>query len=120
MTVFCTPSLLQAVTEGLVIGFAFNAYLAHTVRSVLAGLEPTTQRITRREAIATQITVFSGRTMIAFGLLSLALFALSVTDALVTSAGWGVMSITGALLFGSATLYWAAMYIAKRRRAVAC
>ena len=81
---------------------------------------PTTRRITQREALATQIMVFSGRKIMLFGLLSLALFALSVTDALVTSAGWGVMSITGALLFGAATLYWAAIYIAKRKRSVAC
>ncbi len=112
--------LAGAVVIGLVIGFAFNAYLARTIRPILAGLEPTTQRITRREALATQVTVFSGRKIMFFGLLSLALFALSVMDALVTSAGWGVMSITGALLFGSATLYWAAMYIAKRKRSVAC
>ena len=30
------------------------------------------------------------------------------------------MSIVGAVLFGATTLYWAAMYIAKRRRTVAC
>ena len=30
------------------------------------------------------------------------------------------MSIVGTVLFGATTLYWAAMYIAKRRRAVAC
>ena len=70
--------LLGAIVIGFAIGFVFNAYLAHTVRSVLAGLEPTEQRITRREAIATQITVFSSRKIMAFGLLSLALFALSV------------------------------------------
>jgi hypothetical protein len=112
--------LLGAIVIGFAIGFVFNAYLAHTVRSVLAGLEPTEQRITRREAIATQITVFSSRKIMAFGLLSLALFALSVATPLVTSSGWNVMSIVGAVLFGATTLYWAAMYIAKRRRTVAC
>ena len=112
--------LLGAIVIGFAIGFVFNAYLAHTVRSVLAGLEPTEQRITRRVAIATQITVFSSRKIMAFGLLSLALFALSVATPLVTSSGWNVMSIVGAVLFGATTLYWAAMYIAKRRRTVAC
>jgi hypothetical protein len=112
--------LLGAVMVGFAIGFAFNAYLAHAVRPILAGLEPTTQRITRRDALATQITVFSGQKILAFGLLSLALFALSVATPLVTSTGWNAMSIVGTVLFGATTLYWAAMYIAKRKRSVAC
>ena len=61
--------LLGAIVIGFAIGFVFNAYLAYAVRPILAGLEPTTQRITRREALATQVTVFSGQKIIAFGLL---------------------------------------------------
>jgi hypothetical protein len=104
---------------GLTIGVLWNAYLVRTVRPVIAGLTPTAQRITRGEAIETQIAVFSGKHLVLFGLLSTALFALVTLPPLLGSEGWDFWSVCGAVLFGTGAAYWFALYAAKRRRAAA-
>ncbi len=104
---------------GLVVGMISNGYLCRAIRPVVASLRPTTQRITRGEAIERQIAVFSGRYILFFGLLSSALFALTALPPLLTSAGWDAWSVCGALLFGPGAVYWFALYVAKRKRAAA-
>jgi hypothetical protein len=104
------------ILVGLVVGFVANLWLYRTVRPVIAGLRPTAQRITQADVLKAQVAVFSHGYMLFFGLLSLALFALIALQPLLTSAGWDVRSLCGALLFGSATIYWFALYIAKRRQ----
>jgi hypothetical protein len=104
------------VLIGLAIGLALNAYLYRSIRPLLAGFAPTTERITQGEAFQTQITVFSRGYIAFFGLLSLAMFALSAARPLFGFAGWDFWSIVGALLFGAGTIYWAALYLAKIRR----
>jgi hypothetical protein len=111
--------LVTAILVGLLVGFIANAYLCRSIRSVLAGLSPTTLRITQDKVLNTQIAVFSRGYMLFFGLLSLALFGLIALQPLLTSAGWDVRSLCGALLFGAGTIYWFALYIAKRRQPVA-
>jgi hypothetical protein len=101
---------------GLAIGLALNAYLYRSIRPMLAGLAPTAERITQTEAFQTQITVFSRRYIAFFGLLSLAMFALTAARPLFGFAGWDFWSVTGALLFGTGTIYWAALYVLKLRR----
>lgn len=110
---------MTAILVGLLVGFIANAYLCRSIRSVLAGLSPTTLRITQDKVLNTQIAVFSRGYMLFFGLLSLALFGLIALQPLLTSAGWDVRSLCGALLFGAGTIYWFALYIAKRRQPVA-
>lgn len=104
------------ILVGLVVGFVANLWLYRTIRPVIAGLRPTTQRITQADVLKAQVAVFSRGYMLFFGLLSLALFALIALQPLLTSAGWDVRSLCGALLFGSGTIYWFALYIAKRRQ----
>ena len=105
-----------AMLAGLAIGVLSNSYLYRAVRPLVAGLEPTTQRITQGEALKIQITAFSRGQLMLFGLLSLALFVLSAVPA-VFAVGWDVWSVAGAFLFGTGTVYWSALYIAKRRQA---
>ena len=112
-------SLATAALLGLIVGFAANAWLCRTIRPIIANLTPTTQRITQSEVLNTQIAVFSRGYMLFFGSLSLLLFALIALQPLLTSAGWDTRSLFGALLFGAGTIYWFALYIAKRRQSVA-
>ena len=112
-------SLATAALLGLIVGFVANAWLYRTIRPVIAGLPPTTQRITQSEVLNTQIAVFSRGYLLFFGSLSLLLFALIALQPLLTSAGWDTRSLFGALLFGAGTIYWFALYIAKRRQSVA-
>jgi hypothetical protein len=112
-------SLATAALLGLIVGFAANAWLCRTIRPIIANLTPTTQRITQSEVLNTQIAVFSRGYLLFFGSLSLLLFALIALQPLLTSAGWDARSLIGALLFGAGTIYWFALYIAKRRQSVA-
>ena len=112
-------SLATAALLGLIVGFVANAWLCRTIRPIIADLTPTTQRITQSEVLDTQIAVFSRGYMLFFGSLSLLLFALIALQPLLTSAGWDARSLCGALLFGAGTIYWFALYIAKRRQSVA-
>jgi hypothetical protein len=116
---YAVAALATAVLVGLVVGFVANAWLYRTIRPIIAGLPPTTQRITQSEVLNTQIAVFSRGYMLFFGSLSLALFALIALQPLLTSAGWDARSLCGALLFGAGTIYWFVLYIAKRRQPVA-
>lgn len=112
-------SLATAALLGLIVGFVANAWLCRTIRPIIADLTPTTQRITQSEVLNTQIAVFSRGYLLFFGSLSLLLFALIALQPLLTSAGWDARSLFGALLFGAGTIYWFALYIAKRRQSVA-
>jgi hypothetical protein len=112
-------SLATAALLGLIVGFAANAWLCRTIRPIIANLTPTTQRITQSEVLNTQIAVFSRGYLLFFGSLSLLLFALIALQPLLTSAGWDARSLCGAMLFGAGTIYWFALYIAKRRQSVA-
>jgi hypothetical protein len=112
-------SLATAALLGLIVGFAANAWLCRTIRPIIANLTPTTQRISQSEVLNTQIAVFSRGYLLFFGSLSLLLFALIALQPLLTSAGWDARSLFGALLFGAGTIYWFALYIAKRRQSVA-
>ena len=112
-------SLATAALLGLIVGFVANAWLCRTIRPIIADLTPTTQRITQSEVLNTQIAVFSRGYLLFFGSLSLLLFALIALQPLLTSAGWDARSLCGALLFGGGTVYWFALYIAKRRQSVA-
>jgi hypothetical protein len=104
------------VVIGGIIGFIWNACLFRAVRPIIAGLRPTTQRITPAEAIGTQVTVFSARSLLFFALLSAAMFALSALRPLFGAVEWSVWSVCGAFLFGMGAIYWLALYIAKRKR----
>ena len=111
-------SLATAALLGLIVGFVANAWLCRTIRPIIADLTPTTQRITQSEVLNTQIAVFSRGYLLFFGSLSLLLFALIALQPLLTSAGWDARSLCGAMLFGAGTIYWFALYIAKRRQSV--
>ena len=112
-------SLATAALLGLIVGFVANAWLCRTIRPIIADLPPTTQRIAQSEVLNTQIAVFSRGYLLFFGSLSLLLFALIALQPLLTSAGWDARSLCGAMLFGAGSIYWFALYIAKRRQSVA-
>jgi hypothetical protein len=107
-------TLAVAVLAGLLIGIAANTYFYRATRPIIAGMEPTTERITPREAFRIQTAVLSRGRIICFGLLSLALFALCAAQPLITSARWDWWSLSGALFFGSTTIYWLVLLASKR------
>jgi predicted neutral ceramidase superfamily lipid hydrolase len=108
--------LAASAVLGLAVGVGVTWYALRPIQRLLAGLAPTDQRITQRDALATQIRVFSRGYLMFYGLLSLALFLLAVSQPLLSSTGSDLISILGAVLFGASTLYWVVLYIAKRRR----
>jgi hypothetical protein len=83
------------------------------MRPMIVGTEPTIQRITKREAILNQARILSCARMTFFGLLSVALLALMVTNAAV--GGWNTLDVVGVLLFGMMTIYWFALIVIKHR-----
>jgi hypothetical protein len=107
--------LAADVLIGLAIGLALNVYFCRSIRPIVAGLPTTAERITRGDAFRTQVTVLSRGYIIFFALLSLVLLALCAAQPLFGPAGWDTLSIVGTLLFGTGTLYWAVLFVAKLR-----
>jgi hypothetical protein len=107
-----------SVLVGAAVGLACNAYLARKIRPFIAGLAPTNERITQGDVFKTQIAVFSRGYLVFFAVLSLALLVLVASRPLLTAAGWDMTSLIGIVLFGFGTIYWSALYVAKRNRSV--
>jgi hypothetical protein len=103
------------VLFGAVAGFMVSAYTVLRMRPMIAGLAPTTQRITQCEAVLGQARIFSRSRIAFFGLLSVALLALELANPLVFAAGWNAITIVGVVLFGATTIYWSILFIAKCR-----
>jgi len=104
---------------GLVVGGAINALLARKVRPIIAGLAPSSERITQREMFGTQVATFPRGYVLGFAALSLGLLAMSALRPILDPAGRDLISVAGIVLFGFATVYWSALYVAKRRRGAA-
>jgi hypothetical protein len=107
-------TLAVAALAGLVIGIAANTYFYTATRPIIAGMEPTAERITQREAFRIQTAALSRGRIICFGLLSLALFALCAAQPLIMSARWDWWSLAGTLFFGITTIYWLVLFASKR------
>ncbi len=107
---------VAGAAAGLVVGLVVVRHSLRRMRPVLAGLEPTAQRISQRDALCRQIAVFSRGHVVFYGLLSLALFLAMIAGPLFSPDGWDATSLLGTLLFGAASLYWLALYVAKWRR----
>lgn len=111
-------TLAASLLIGLAIGFALNMSLARKVGPIVAGLTPTSRRITRVDAFRIQATVMSRRWALSFAFLDLVLFALVVGAAVFGQQGWDATAWIGTVLFGGGMLYFAALYIAQRRQQV--
>jgi hypothetical protein len=109
-------TLAGAMLTGAVVGSVIVGAFVWKIRPLLAGLPASTHHISRRDVFAAQVAAFSRGRILFFALLSLAMFALSALPPLLTSGGWEMPTVAGALLFGFGTLYWLGMYVAKRRR----
>jgi hypothetical protein len=109
-------TLVCAALGGLAIGFAVNMRLARKVRPLIAGLAPTSDRITQSDAFKIQVTVFSRRFVMGLAALSFVMFALAAAYPLLGSNGWNLNALIGMLLFGFGTAYWVALYVAKRKQ----
>ena len=110
-------TLTASALIGFAIGFALNVALCLKVGPIVAGLAPTSRRITRGDAFRTQLAVMSRRTMLGFAVLDLTLFALVVAGALFGPRRWDLTAVLGTALFGVGMMYFAALYVAKRRHA---
>jgi hypothetical protein len=106
-------ALAVALMAGLAIGVGAKLWLVSKISPIVATLTPTDERITRTDTFKRQVAVMSPGFIVGYGVLSLALFALTVIDGLY---GWNLYTILGAILFGVTTTYWAVLYVAKRRR----
>ena len=106
-------TLAASALVGFAIGFAINMVLAVKVSPIVAGLAPTSSRITRRDVFKTQVAVMSPRAVLGFAVLDRALFALVVAGALVGPRGWDLTAVVGTALFGIGMMYFASLYVAK-------
>jgi hypothetical protein len=104
-----------ACLVGLAIGLILNVLLLRRVQPIIATLPPSSERITRRDMFSTQ-TTFSRNYVLGFTLLSLVMLALSAARPIFDPAGRDLMAVVGITLFGFASIYWSAVYVAKRRQ----
>jgi hypothetical protein len=109
-------ALAASAAAGLVLGVLLNLWLVHKVQPIIAGLPQSNERITRGDAFKTQVATFSPGFVIGFGLLSFALLMLFILYAVLGPQGFDFNAMVGVLIFGPGTLYWAALYVMKRRR----
>jgi len=105
-----------AALIGLAIGLVLNALLLHRLKPIIATLTPSNERITRRDMVSIQATTFSRRYVLGFAVLSFVMLALSATRPVLDPSGRDLNAIIGITLFGFATIYWCAVYIAQCRR----
>jgi MFS family permease len=103
---------------GLAIGLVINVLLARKVRPIVARSPVSTDRITRSDAFKLQASTFSPRFILGYAILSLLLLALMVSYALFGGEGWDASGLVGVALFGFSSIYFIALYIAKRRQGV--
>jgi len=104
---------------GLVVGGVINALLVRKIKPIIAGLAPSHERITQRDMFGTQATTLTRGYVLGFAALSLALLAISALRPILDPAGRDLIALVGMALFGFATVYWSALYVAKRRRGTA-
>lgn len=104
---------------GLVIGGVINALLVRKVTPIITGLTPSSERITQRDMFGTQVTVFPRGYVLGFAALSLGLLVMSALRPILDPAGRDLIAVAGIMLFGFATIYWSALYVAKCRRGAA-
>jgi len=89
------------------------AYSAVVMRPLLIGLVPTQERITFADRFQRQAEAIPNAVIIIMGLLSLMLF---VAGALVSlKAKLDLQMICGMVVFGILSLYWIALFAAKRK-----
>jgi hypothetical protein len=102
-----------SILIGLAIGLSLNALLVHKVRPIIAGLTPSAERITQRDMFGKQAQTFSRRYVLGFAALSFVMLALSAARPIFDPAGRDIIAIVGIVLFGLATIYWCALYVAQ-------
>jgi hypothetical protein len=102
-----------SILIGLAIGLSLNALLVHKVRPIIAGLTPSAERITQRDMFGKQAQTFSRRYVLGFAALSFMMLALSAARPIFDPAGRDIIAIVGIVLFGLATIYWCALYVAQ-------
>jgi len=110
-------TMAGCVLVGLAIGLVLNLALVNKVKPIVAGLTPTSSRITRTDVFRTQVAFMSPRAMLGFAVLDFALFALVVAGAVYGPRGWDLTAMGGTALFGIGMVYFAALYVAKCRQA---
>jgi hypothetical protein len=102
-----------SILIGLAIGLSLNALLVHKVRPIIGGLTPSAERITQRDMFGKQAQTFSRRYVLGFAALSFVMLALSAARPIFDPAGRDIIAIVGIVLFGLATIYWCALYVAQ-------
>src|SRR5262249_37928424 len=103
---------------GIAIGLILNALLLRKVNPIIATLSPSSDRITRRDTFSAQANTFPRGFVLFFAMLSFVMLALSAARPILDPSGRDLMAVMGIVLFGFATIYWCAVYIAKWRRKV--
>lgn len=102
-----------SIFVGLTIGFFLNGLLVRKVNPIIAGLTPSADRITQRDLFGKQAQTFSRRYVLGFAALSFVMLALSAARPIFDPAGRDMIAIVGIVLFGLATIYWCALYLAQ-------
>jgi hypothetical protein len=102
---------------GLVLGLTINGVLARKVKPIVAGLPPSHDRITRTDAFKLRAGALSNWFILTCLVLSLLLLVMTGAYAIYGAEGWDVSNLVAVGLFGFNVIYFAGLYIAKRRQA---
>jgi hypothetical protein len=97
-----------------VVAHLVVTHVCRVVQPLLAGLQPTTQRSTQG-MLESQLAIHSRGRLAYYCLSSLVLFAALASLSSRISSGWNPFWLLGTILFGSGTVYWSLLLIAKIR-----
>ena len=106
--------VVGAAATGFVVIHLAVTHMYRAVHPLMAGLQPTTQRSTQG-FLETQLAIHSRVRLAYHCLSSLVMFAVVASLTSRISSGWQVLSLLGAIILGSGTVYWLLLYIAKVR-----
>jgi len=104
---------------GLAIGLGASTWLVCKVRPIVAGLEPSRERITQGDSFRAQAKAYSTPTLIGLLVVDVAMLLLAASVFITGPSGQYAIGWIGVLIFGCCTLYTAALLVTKHQKSVA-
>ena len=89
------------------------------MRPIIAGLEPSHERITQGDSFRAQAKAYSTPTLIGLLVLDVAMLLLAASVFITGPSGQYAIGWLGVLIFGCCTLYTAALFVTKHQKSVA-
>jgi len=104
---------------GLAIGIGASAWLVRKVRPIIAGLEPSHERISQGDSFRALARSYSTPTLVGLLVLDVAMLLLAASVFITGPSVQYAIGWLGVLIFGCCTLYTAALFVTKCQNSVA-